>query len=120
MRSANLLPAGSHLAGPWSRQVGRIDWGGRKSAVPKAAQGGGVEVMERHVQGCVQGLVLSLSCSRSISILLGVCSLPHTPTGLPNYRVKEARWAPVCVTVREDEFAVSQRQRSGKDAGERE
>lgn len=79
-----------------------------------------MEAMERHVQGCIQRLVSSPSCSRSVSILLGVCSLPHTPTGLPNYRVKEARWAPVCVTVREDEFAVSQRQRSGKDAGERE
>lgn len=62
------------------------------------------------------GGVLSPSRSRSVSVLPGVRSLPRTPMDLPNDSVQEARWAPVRLTVGEDEFAGSQRQRGGKDA----
>lgn len=136
MRSAGLLPAGSCLAGATAQAGGKNQFGGGgNSAVPEAAGGGVAEALERHVQGWVprrvpaggsrwlgwrDGGVLSPSCSRSVSILSGVRSLPHAPMDLPNYSVEEARWAPVCLTVREDEFAVSQRQRRGNDAGGRE
>lgn len=38
----------------------------------------------------------------------------------PNYSANNLRWAPVCLTVRENKSAVSQKQRCGNDAGERE
>lgn len=53
--------------------------------------------------------------------MLGACPAHISEAkGFPNYSANNPRWAPVCLTVKENKSAVSQKQRCGNDAGERE